>query len=160
MTEQDSLKKSVEAIVTPQNEIRDDMAMNISSSSASSRSGSIFSTLKLSRNLLNPGPLTRLSRMNSMVNDCQINQPLSAASPNQLPSPSSQQSTIYSGIQRALVDSTPISTDEKQTTALTDQMELNLRDILINLQHFIIQPYINLISTPPNVIKRCLLKFI
>ncbi|KAM7536336.1 hypothetical protein Aperf_G00000088477 [Anoplocephala perfoliata] len=150
MTEQDALKKSVEAIVSPQNEIRDDTAMNYNHSSTGSRSGGIFSTLKLSRNLLNAGPLTRLSRMNSTVNDSQTNQSLAPASPNQLPSPTFQQSTINFGSQKTFVDSTPICTDEKQAAALTDQMEINLRDILINLQHFIIQPYINLLNTQPN----------
>ena len=52
--------------------------------------------------------------------------------------------------QRPLVDATPI-TDEKPGLVLTDPMEINLRDILIHLQRFVIQPYANLLEAPLNV---------
>ncbi|KAM3188295.1 hypothetical protein ACTXT7_000611 [Hymenolepis weldensis] len=147
MSETDSLEKSIEVMFTPQSEIRDDSSLNNSNSTtATSRSGNIFSSLKFSKNLLNPGALSRISRMNSIGSDSQISPSLSVATTNQLPSLSVQHLTLT---QKPLVDSTPI-TDEKRVSVLTDPMEINLRDILINLQHFIIQPYINLLNAQPN----------
>lgn len=142
---------------TPQSEIRDDSSLNNSNSTTTtSRSGNIFSSLKFSKNLLNPSALSRISRMNSIGSDSQISSSLSVATTNQLPSPFVQHITVTP---KPLVDSTPI-TDEKCVSVLTDPMEINLRDILINLQHFIIQPYINLLNAQPNVRNCAYLKFI
>ncbi|VDO00749.1 unnamed protein product [Rodentolepis nana] len=148
MSENDSLEKSLEMMSTPQIEIRDDSSsLNASNSmTTTTRSGSIFSSLKISKSLLNPGAFSRISRMNSIGNDSQISPLLSVTITNPVPLPAAQQSTLT---QKHLVDSTPIS-DEKPLSMLTDPMEINLRDILINLQHFIIQPYITLLNAQPN----------
>ena len=88
--------------------------------------------------------------MNSTLNE-------SLASPNQTltsllqsSSSSGQPVTMQSMTQRPFVDATPII-DEKQNLILTDPMEINLHDILINLQHFVLQTYANLLEAPSNV---------
>ncbi|VUZ42688.1 unnamed protein product [Hymenolepis diminuta] len=147
MSETDPLDKYIEVMFAPQSEIRDDSSLNNSNSTTTtSRSGNIFSSLKFSKNLLSPSALSRISRMNSIGGDSQIGPSLSVATTNQLPSPSVQHLTVTP---KPLVDSTPII-DEKRVSVLTDPMEINLRDILINLQHFIIQPYINLLNAQPD----------
>eukprot|EP00108_Taenia_solium_P003536 TsM_001144600 transcript=TsM_001144600 gene=TsM_001144600 len=151
MTDSDALEKAIDPMVSPQYDYRDDATTPTATatSSASTRGPNLFSTLKLPRSLLVSGAFSRISRMNSTLNDYQSGQTFVSPLSTQPPSPSGQPPTLQAGIQRPLVDATPIS-DEKQTPVFTDPMETNLRDMLIKLQPFVVQPYARLREAPLN----------
>ncbi|KAL5105055.1 Engulfment and cell motility protein 2 [Taenia crassiceps] len=149
MTDGDALEKAIDPAVSPLYDDRDDATTPTAASSALTRGSNLFSTLKLPRSLLASGAFSRISRMNSTLNDYQSGQAFASPFSTQPPSPSGQPSTLQAGIQRPLVDATPIS-DEKQTPVFTDPMETNLRDMLIKLQPFVVQPYSRLREAPLN----------
>ncbi|VDK34623.1 unnamed protein product [Taenia asiatica] len=151
MTEGDALEKAIDPMVSPQYDYRDDATTPTATatSSALTRGPNLFSTLKLPRSLLVSGAFSRISRMNSTLNDYQSGQTFVSPLSTQPPSPSGQPPTLQAGIQRPLVDATPIS-DEKQSPVFTDPMETNLRDMLIKLQPFVVQPYARLREAPLN----------
>lgn len=146
------MEKAVDLTVSPQYDYRDDATTPTgnATTSALTRGPNLFSTLKLPRSLLVSGAFSRISRMNSTLNDYQSGQTFASPFSTQPPSPSGQPPTLQVGMQRPLVDATPIS-DEKQTTVFTDPMETNLRDMLIKLQPFVVQPYALLREAPLNV---------
>lgn len=151
MTDGDALEKAIHPMVLPQYNYRDDVTTPTApaTSAALTRGPNIFSTLKLPRSLLVSGAFSRITRMNSMLNDYQSGQTLTSPLSTQPPSPPGQPSTLQVGTQRPLVDATPIS-DEKPTPVFTDPMETNLRDMLIKLQPFVVQPYSHLQEAPLN----------